>query len=195
MKNLMLTILLLATPSLAHGNTETWIGEPAKSKLEWEGKKLAGSHQGSLQLKSGELKFARGKLVGGDFAIDMTTIQDSDLTDKSYNEKLINHLKSDDFFSVEKNPISYFKITKVEALKNGSYSVTGDLTIKKITHSVSFPIETKITADHLLAKGKVEVDRTLWDIKFRSSKFFADVGDKVISDTFTIQVEIFAHKK
>ncbi len=188
-------LLFLFLPLLAHAKVEKWIADPAQSKIQWEGRKLAGSHQGTLQLKSGDVKLDNGKLVGGEFLIDMTTLQDNDLTDKEYNDKLINHLKSDDFFSVDKNPNASFKITKVEALDNGSFTLTGDLTIKKITHSISFPVQTSNVAGKFEAKGKVEVDRTKWDIKFRSNKFFADVGDKVISDMFGIEMDIVAHKK
>jgi polyisoprenoid-binding protein YceI len=124
--------------------------------------------------------------------IDMTTLKNYDQTG-DMNARLVNHLKSDDFFSVEKFPTATLKITKVDT-QAGQTMITGDLTIKGITKPVTFPAEVKVDGKKLTAKGDMTVDRTMYDIKFRSLKFFSDIGDKVIKDDFTVSFDLVATK-
>lgn len=160
------------------------------STVGWYAKKLTGDHSGTVKVKSGSLSVDGAKLVGGDFAIDMTT-----LADGGGNERLTNHLKSDDFFGVEKNPTATLKITKAVAKGGANFDVTGDLTIKGITQPITFPATVAVDATgKATASAKLEVDRTKFDIKFRSKTFFEDIGDKMIYDTFTLDVKIVASK-
>ena len=124
--------------------------------------------------------------------IDMTSLKNTD-QEGDMNAKLVNHLKSDDFFSVEKHPTSTLKITKVEQTGEKA-TVNGELTIKGVTKPISFPAEIKVEGKRLSAKGEMKVDRTLYGIKFRSLKFFSDIGDKVINDEFTVGFDITASK-
>jgi len=185
---ILLTLLALL-PGFAHAMKV----DTKASKVTWEGRKLGGSHHGTLAVKSGDLEVAKGALTGGTVVIDMTSLKDEDLTAPEMNGKLTTHLKSDDFFSIEKNPTSTLKITKVEP-KDGKTEITGDLTIKGITHPVTFLADVKADAKSVTAKGNFEVDRTLYDIKFRSLKFFANIGDKVIKDQFGIGFDLKAKK-
>ncbi len=123
------------------------------------------------------------KLVGGNFTLDLTTIEDTDLTNASMNEKLVGHLKSEDFFSVEKHPTSTFKITKSEIIPNAkkgshNYIITGDITKKDITHSITFPAAVSFNGNTAQATAKIEIDRTKWDIKYRSG-FLGTAADKL----------------
>jgi polyisoprenoid-binding protein YceI len=171
---------------------ETYKVDTKASIAHWEGRKLGGAHQGELKFQGGELKVEKGELRSGTVTIDMTTLKDYD-QEGAMNTKLVNHLKSDDFFSVEKHPTSSLKITKTE--KQGDKTmITGELTIKGITKPIHFPAEVKIEGPQLKAKGEMTVDRTLYDIKFRSLKFFANIGDKVIRDEFTVSVDLTANK-
>jgi polyisoprenoid-binding protein YceI len=188
---LLLSVLALTLPAMAHA--ETFKVDAKTSKVTWEGRKLGGSHHGTLQVKSGSLIATKGMLSGGEILIDMTTLKDEDLEDKEMNGKLVNHLKSEDFFSIEKNPTSTLKITKVE-MTGGKAQISGDLTIKGITKPISFPAEVSVDQKHLTAKGSFEVDRTMYDIKFRSLKFFSNIGDKVIKDQFKIGFDLHAAK-
>jgi polyisoprenoid-binding protein YceI len=167
-----------------------------KSDLEWNAKKVTGEHTGKVFLKDGTLTMDGSKLVGGSFVADLNSITCVDLTDKSYNDKLIGHLKSDDFFSVEKHPTAKFVITKAVAKAAGAYDVTGDLTIKGITKPVTFPVTVKSTATGAEATGKLVVDRAKYDIKYNSKSFFdvSALGDKMINDDFTINVKLVAAK-
>jgi polyisoprenoid-binding protein YceI len=170
--------------------------DAAKSDLTWNGKKVTGEHSGKVFLKEGTLTLDGKKLVGGSFVADLNSITCVDLTDKSYNEKLIGHLKSDDFFSVDKYPTAKFVITKAVAKTAGTYDVTGDLTIKGITKPVTFPVTVTSTGKGAEATGKLVVDRSKYDIKYNSKSFFDmnKLGDKMINDDFTIDVKLVAAK-
>jgi len=166
----------------------------AKSELTWVGKKVTGEHTGKIALKEGVITMDGAKLTGGKFVADLTSITCTDLTDKEYNGKLIGHLKSDDFFSVEKHPTATFVVTKVAPKSAGVYDVTGNLTIKGITKPTTFPVTVKTTASGAEATGTLVVDRSKYDIKYNSKSFFENLGDKMINDDFTIDVKLVAAK-
>ncbi len=157
-----------------------------KSKLTWIGKKVTGQHTGGINFAEGNLNVNSNKVTGGSFSIDMTSITDIDK-----NERLVNHLKSDDFFSTEKNPKATFEITAITGNKN-QYTVRGNLSIKGITNEVEFPATIQMGDNKITAKAKIVVDRTKFDIKFRSGNFFENLGDKVIEDNFELNVELVA---
>lgn len=168
------------------------------SGLKWEGRKVTGSHHGTINLKEGSLELVDGELNGGSFVVDMNTIVNLDLEDETWNNKLVNHLKSDDFFSVEKFPVAEFKITDVKDYKDSksesNYLIIGDLTIKGITHSIEFPAVVKNDNDKISATATIEVDRSKYDVRFRSGSFFTGLGDKLIYDNFTMNIELTASK-
>ncbi len=193
MKNALMALALVLSPSLALAKAEAFKIDTGASKATWEGSKLVGKHEGELKVKGGELLVDKGALTGGNVEIDMSSLSDKDLTDAGMNKKLVDHLRSDDFFSVEKHPVSTLKVTKVEK-KDGKTMVTGDLTIKGITKPITFPVDVKSDKKGVHAKGEMTVNRTEYDIKFRSLKFFSDIGDKVIHDNFKVGFEVSASK-
>jgi len=166
------------------------------SSLIWTGYKLTSSHEGTIQLKSGELEIKDGKLVGGEFIIDMTSIKNTDIEDEEYRTKLEKHLKDDDFFGVEKYSEAKLRITKVIAPKTegGNYQITADLTIKGITHSINFSSEVKINNDAFLATSTIKFDRTKWGIKYNSGSFFDDLGDYMILDEVQLKLFLLSEK-
>lgn len=171
----------------------------ANSKLNWTGTKLGGEHFGTLTISSGELFAENGSLTGGNFTIDMNSIVVEDLTDPGKNADLTDHLKSDDFFSVEKNPTASFQIKGIAALDsadgNGNtHTVSGTLTIKGIANDIQFPALVSIADNQVNTKAEFKIDRTLWDIRFKSGKFFPELGDKVISDEIGIRFDLTATK-
>jgi len=158
-----------------------------KSKLTWIGKKVTGQHSGSITIAEGSLTVKSKKVTGGSFVIDMTSITDID-----NSERLVGHLKSDDFFSTEKHPKATFVITKIVPAEKDQYTVKGNLTIKGITNEVEFSATIQQLDKQITAKAKILVDRTKFDIKFRSGNFFENLGDKAIEDNFELSVELFA---
>ncbi|HEX5035285.1 MAG TPA: YceI family protein, partial [bacterium] len=169
-KWLLLSFAALLFSPLAQA--QTYKLDPTKSKIEWVGKKVAGQHNGSLDVKSGSLTVDQGQIKSGDFVVDMKSIKVLDLQDPAPNAKLTNHLKSDDFFSVENHPETQFKITSAKGTVPGKVDVTGNLTIKGITHPVTIPTILKQEGGKLSAKGEVKIDRTLYNVKYGSGKFF-----------------------
>jgi len=101
-------------------------------------------------------------------------------------------LKSDDFFSVEKNKTAHFEITKVTSKSGNDFDLTGKMTIKGITQEITFPATIITTAKEVKATAKITLDRTKWDIKYGSGKFFEGLGDKIIHDDFVIELNLQA---
>ncbi|HAX95047.1 MAG TPA: lipid-binding protein [Prolixibacteraceae bacterium] len=164
----------------------------SQSAVKWNGKKVTGEHYGTIKLKSGSLKVANGQVTGGNFEMDMNSIVCEDLTNQDMNARLVGHLKSDDFFSVEKHGTSKFVLSNVKKVSGNEYEFTGNLTIKGITHPVTFEANTEVNGNQLKANGKITVDRTKYDIRFRSGKFFSDLGDNLIYDDFTLDFNLTA---
>lgn len=172
---------------------EKIVFDPAASILKWEGKKVTGQHDGTLAIKKGEVTFSGKDLKGGEIQIDMASLVNLDLKDAEYNKKLVTHLKSDDFFNVEKFPLAILKIKSaksVEGFVGPTYEIVADLTIKGKTNEVKFPavIDTKDGKTTLTAN--LTIDRTRWDIKYGSGKFFKGLGDKMVFDDFKIDVAL-----
>ena len=167
------------------------------SKVNWLGKKVTGQHSGSIKVANGEILVDNGKVTGGKVEIDMKTIVNEDQKDEESIKKLVGHLSSPDFFDVAKFPTSKIEITKVEALNdatkpNINSTVTGNLTMKDVTKSITFPAEIKIENGVLTVKADFDIDRTDWNIKYGSGKFFDNLGDKVINDKFNLNLTIVA---
>ncbi|MDZ4711676.1 MAG: YceI family protein [bacterium] len=167
----------------------------AESKMEWLGKKVTGQHNGTVNISKGELFADGGKLTGGNFDIDFSTITVSDIENEEMRTKLTGHLKSDDFFTAGTFPLGRFEITSATPLTGagGNYTIGGKLTIKGITKDISFPAKVNIADDKITAIADFNIDRTLWDIKFRSGKFYENLGDNLISDDFNIKFNITAN--
>lgn len=165
-----------------------------KTKVTWVGKKVAGQHNGTIAVSNGTLVSDGKTITGGKFDIDMTSIKNDDLTDQEYNQKLVGHLKSEDFFATDKFPKATLVITKVTPLGKDQHNVKGNLTIKGITKPVEFPATIKASDSQVTAKAKILVDRTKYDIKYGSGTFFDNLGDKAIDNDFELNVELVATK-
>ena len=164
------------------------------SHFEWTGKKIGGEHTGNISLSKGEVFIENGKLSGA-FEIDMTSIVNTDLAGE-WKEKLEGHLKSEDFFGVEKFPTAKFEITEAIPVENteGLHLVKGSLTIKGKTHQIEFTANLKVEKGKISAAGEVSVDRSKYDVRYGSKSFFANIGDKMIHDEFNLKFNIVAIK-
>jgi polyisoprenoid-binding protein YceI len=162
---------------------------PAASKILWTGKKVTGQHHGSISLKEGTLQMQKGVLVGGSFTIDMSTIKDLDLNGE-YAGKLENHLKSDDFFGVATYPVATLIILEVKPKEYNAYDIKANLTIKGITQPIEFVAIVKPEGKNYRAESKLNIDRSLFNVKYGSGKFYDDLGDKTIYDEFELNVTL-----
>lgn len=176
------------------------------STIEWLGTKPTGQHVGTIDIQSGNLILSNGELTGGSFTIDMNSIVNHDLEEEEWNTKLVNHLKSDDFFSVDKFPTATFEITGVEKFKGieepkqepqgeeaPTHLITGNLTIKGITKSITFGALVETGNGIVRARTpQFKIDRTEWDVRYQSKKFFDDLKDKFIHDEIALTINVEA---
>lgn len=160
-----------------------------ESSVGWYGaRKVGNNHRGTIQVASGNLEIVNGAPKSGDVVIDMTTISSEG------NDMLVKHLKSDEFFSVSAHPDARFHMTKIEKTDEDEFSVTyvftGDMTIKGITQQVIFPARLRMSGKNLIGDATMSLDRTRWDIRYGSGKFFSDLGDKLINDEFDLTLSL-----
>ncbi|HKJ42996.1 MAG TPA: YceI family protein [Sunxiuqinia sp.] len=189
----MLAMVLLSFVSAPNVIAEKLNVDTKESSVKWLGKKVTGEHYGSIAVKEGTLKVSDGEIKGGKIFIDMQSIENKDLTDAEYNQKLVGHLKSEDFFSVEKFPTAELVLTDVENRGDG-YDFTGDLTIKGITHPVQFSGTSTTEKDGIKVEGSLTVNRSKYNVRYGSKSFFANLGDKVIYDDFKLDFVLVAKK-
>lgn len=185
---------LAVTEKPAARKATTFSVDVKKSTLAWHGKKVTGEHHGTVELNKGNLVFDGKKLTGGLIEVDLTTIKNLDVADEGYRAKLVNHLKSDAFFNVEKYPTATLKITKATPKGGNQYDVTGDLTIRGKTAPVTFPATVTLDGNNATATATVVVDRSKYDVKYGSKSFFENIGDKMIYDEFDLKVNLVATK-
>ncbi len=168
-----------------------------RSTVAWEGTKVTGKHDGTIGIEHGEFYLVDDQLVGGNIVIDMTQIVVLDIEDPETNAQLQGHLESDDFFSVSTYPRATFEmaqLVKNEQAQEGepNYTIRGNLTMKDITHGISFPAHVQVDDELLSAKADFDLDRTQWDVRFGSGRFFENLGDNLIHDNFNIKLDIIA---
>lgn len=168
-------------------NTET-------SVINWIGAKFTGDqHTGTINLSDGTLQVQGDELVGGTFTIDMTSMANTDLPDAETQAKLIGHLSTGDFFETEKFGTATFEIAEVKAIDgnpDATHEITGNLTMKDITKSVTIPAKV-VVADGAVKASTPQfvIDRTEWGIQYGSTKAGA-LKDKAIKDEIALQIEL-----
>ena len=177
-----------------------------RSILEWEGYKPTGQHNGTVEIASGELMMKDGQLVGGSFTFDMNSITVLDLTNPEWNAKLTNHLKSADFFEVEMYPKAAFEATEVKPVDGSTadisgekgklmptHAITGNLTIKGISKGITIYANVDASEDRIMAESNMFfLDRTEWNVQYKSKKIFAGLKDDFINDEMGIRFNIVA---
>lgn len=164
--------------------------DPAASKVVYLGKKVTGQHTGEVKIQSGFLNFAGEEFKSGEVVIDMTTINNQDLTDKEYNKKFVDHMNSDDFFATAKYKTATLVIKDAKKVKDSTYAINGDLTIKGKTAPVKFDADVTTAG----ATAMIKFDRTKYDIKYGSGQFFQGLGDKMINDDVELTVTVVTKK-
>ncbi|MEM9929875.1 MAG: YceI family protein [Bacteroidota bacterium] len=185
---LLFTSVLFLTASVAVSvDTEA-------SQVTWKGYKVTGSHEGTIDVKEGNLEFKDGVLTGGSFTIDMASIKATDISGgKAAN--LEGHLKSDDFFGVANFPTAAFNITKVVSRGTpGDYRITGDITIKESTETIKFNAKVTETDGTYTATADLKLDRTDFDVRYGSGSFIDNLGDKTIYDEFDLGIKLVTKK-
>lgn len=198
MKTLITMLLALTTTLTAVAQdkpiTSNYKIDSAASTVGWAAKKVVGGHNGNVAITDGNLTFVGDLITAGEINVDMKTITVADLpaTDE-YNAKLVGHLKSPDFFNIEKYPGAKLVIKSSEKTKTG-LKIKGDLTFVGKTNPIEFDAVVTNAKGQFNAKSNVVLDRTKWDLKYGSDDFFKGLGDKAIKNEFTLAINLTAKK-
>jgi len=186
MRSILTSVMILICAVVCAQSVEQFTVNPSKSIVTWSGKKIVGGlTEGTILIEKGKLTFAKQKLTGGEIVMNTKSI-----SSEKASSRLIDHLKNDDFFAVDKFPTATFVITNV----SGNI-VKGKMTIKGITHELSFPADVTYSKDEVIAKAlQVKVDRTKYDVKYRSGSIFSGLGDGAIDDNFILNITIVADR-
>ncbi len=194
-----MTAYVLSGSALLFALTSAFMAPPKTLKvdvksttIQWKAKKVTGSHDGFVGVSAGQITLDGAKVTSGTFDIDMTTMTVEDIKDAGSNKKLLGHLQSDDFFGISKYPTAKFVLTSVNQKSGNTYTVDGNLTIKGITKAISFPADISVSGNTLKAVATITVDRTQFDIRYRSTNFFENLGDKAIYDDFELNLNLVA---
>tara|TARA_Y200000002_G_scaffold192681_1_gene159048 strand:+ start:303 stop:884 length:582 start_codon:yes stop_codon:yes gene_type:complete len=190
MKNFLLLIILMTCLNLS---SQVQM-DLSKSSIKWIGKEITTKeHFGALKFSKAQLEFNGDELTGGEFTVDMTTLDVQDLSGGG-KQRLEGHLRSDDFFSVDKHKSSFLKINEVLspelsriASDNNSFEVNGELTIKGITQPIVFTLKPLSDQKYI---ADLTFDRSDYNVKFRSGSFFENLGDKLILDDIKLEVTL-----
>ncbi len=183
-RNILFTILLSSCISVLKGQEK--IIDLSLSKIKWFGKEITTkTHFGSLKFKKGSIIIEKGLVTAGKFVVDMNSIENQDLSggSKDYLEK---HLRSNDFFGVEQHPTATLNISSSKKVDGKKHTVMGNLIIKGISNAINFDL----TLNEKGATAELIFDRSKYNIKFRSSSFFDELGDKLIYDDIEIKVDL-----
>ena len=186
----ILTLISFATKP----NTDNVRVDAKSSTVKWIGSKVASAHEGTINILKGTLNIDHGTLVGGQFSIDMNSIKNTDIESEEYSAKLEGHLKDEDFFNVEEFPTATITIIKAVKGTENNYSIIANLTIKGITHPITFDANVNVNGINFLATAKIKIDRTKWGIEYKSGNFFKDLGDNIILDEIEFDIFLLSAK-
>jgi polyisoprenoid-binding protein YceI len=190
----LISVCVVALGFSAMAMATTYEVKPSDSRVHWKGSKVGSSHDGTVGIKSGNITLEGTDLKSLNVVIDMQNMTNDDLSGE-WRDKLLAHLKNDDFFAVDKFPESKIVSTKVESLGNNKFKVTGDMTIKDKTQEVVFDVDLATQNNNLTGKTKFTFDRTKYGVQYNSGSFFKNLGDKLILDDVEMTVDIVASKK
>lgn len=189
MKTRVITIIALLSITLGFSQ-ETLPINTNKSNINWFGEYAFyfGGHNGKVNLKEGRFIKRNGKITGGEFVIDMTTIKSLDIDNPKGRAGLDEHLKNEDFFEVNTYPEAKIVFIDVIYESEKELKIYANLTIKGITRAINFRAE--VNYDKLQMTTKFKIDRTLWGITFNSKEVEGKLKDGLISDAIGFEVDL-----
>jgi hypothetical protein len=170
--------------------TETVETAEVGNVIQWTGRKVGGAHNGTAQLKSYSFEIKEGKLTG-EFIVDMTSLVCLDIEEEEYNQKLVNHLKNEDFFNTATYNEAKFVITssEIDPEDNTYYNVKGNLTIKGITNEIEFPASVVKDGDKYKIATSFAFDRTQFGIEYGSKSIISKIAGTFIYDEIEVSGE------
>ena len=179
---------------LSAGDGE-YVLDATTSSVNWHGENAVGKiHEGILAVKRGKISIAGGTLTGGEVVVDMNTLTNSDLSGDA-KTKLESHLKSADFFDTATHGEATYTIVSGQKLDAIKYAVKGKLTVKGITKDLNCEINVIANNADVIVAGGLVFDRSQFDVRYGSGKFFENLGDKLIKDEITLKLDIKGKKQ
>ena len=179
--------ITLTLSSISFSYSQSLTANKTQSLIRWYGEELTGkTHFGNLSFREGRIELQDGLIIGGNFVVNMTSLSVEDLSGGA-KARLEGHLRSDDFFSVDKYPDATLKISQKAKVEGDVQKLYGELTIKGIKHAVDFSI---ILVDKKTATANLTFDRSKYNVRFRSGSFFENLGDKLILDDIRMEVSL-----
>jgi len=167
-----------------------------KSRVEWIGRNINNRHYGRINISAGDLIVRSGLPAGGHIELDMATITDFDLQDDYWRNLLVRHLKSDDFFAVDRFPTAKFQLTgwaPLEGALPGDGIASGSLTIRDVTRPISFPADLSSQGDGgIKAHALLDLDRTLWNVCYGSGRLYERLGMHLVHDLISLEIFVVA---
>lgn len=189
----------------AEVNSVQYVVKISESSIGWLAEKKFvpdGKHYGTINLSSGSLSVVNNEITGGEFTIDMKTIENTDLKEKGdmkLHDKLVGHLKSPDFFSVDSFPTSKFVITKMTAVTGDAqytHEISGNLTIKNIEKNITFKGNIKTENGKLTLLANFDIHRSWWNVRWGSDvldpSLIDSAKDKIVKDEVNMDLNIVA---
>ncbi|MDF1572892.1 MAG: YceI family protein [Bacteroidales bacterium] len=168
------------------------------SEVDWRGVKPTGEHIGTVVVSDGQVKVADGTVSSGSITIDLNSIVNHDL-EGDMNARLVGHLKSEDFFYTEQYPTAQFDIVSIREFSGSAaegdvqptHEVTGNLTMRGETKSITFPAAIHVSENQVhVGTNEFSIDRTLWGVNFKSKKIFAELKDDFINDMINLKFDV-----
>jgi len=194
MRKLFATITILSLFAFTP-KEETYSVDKKGSNVHWLGKKTTGQHEGDVALQNGTLKFANSVPLNGEFVLDMNSISVTDIKEAEDNKHLVDHLKDADFFGTAKFPTATLSIKKFEKIEGAKYTATADLTIKGIKNQIQFPATIEVNSTSINVNASITIDRTKWDISYKSKTILGSMADKFIYDDVVFTVKLVLQKQ
>ncbi len=153
------------------------------SKIAFTASKVTGNHDGGFNKFSGSLRLNAAKAEASHIDIDIE--MGSVFTD---SEKLTGHLKTADFFLIEQHPSAKFVSTEIKAGgENGAtHTITGNLTLRGVTKTISFPAAVTVAASAVTATAEFALPRLQFGVAY------AGKADDLIRDNVIIKLDINA---
>lgn len=173
--------------------------DASASTVNWEGTKVVGEgHTGTIPVTDGQLVVADGNIVAGKFTLNVTGLTNTDLPADEGGDKLVGHLKSADFFDVEKFPTASFEVTNVQpetGMEGITHKITGNLMLKGVSKSITIPANVSMDGDMIKAAAPAFViDRMDWGIEYGNGSIAGLAQDKIINDEVGLELMVVAKK-
>jgi polyisoprenoid-binding protein YceI len=180
--------------NLKAANDGSYTIDVATSSLTWRGENIVGKkHQGTIMVKRGNVTLSGGAITGGEIVIDMNTLTNTDLTGSEKSD-IEGHLKGADFFDTGKFGEAVYTITSGQQKGAINYDITGKLTIKGITNDLNCTLVVAPNGDGISVGGGFVFDRSQFDVRYGSDKFFDNLGNKAIKNEVIMTVNLQGKK-